>query len=531
MRRRAGAEPKARDREGQRQFTKLRSSAHRHLAFQPWASLALALILALGGGAVKGQTLHPPVASPPAPKASAIGPPVKMSLVEAVFLGLRDNRTIKSAYIERVAQKFDLFVAEQRFRPTALLSASIEATRQGGVTGTATTLNPTVSWLTPTGAQFQFSWSRLQTRGGGADAVSDVAGVSFTQPLLRGGGLAVNAAPIKQAQLQERINRLQLKSTVTDTVSTIILAYRNLLQAQEQLGIARQSLQRAQDQMQTDQALVDAGRMAAADLVQTRADIASQQVALLQAEQQRNSAQLALLGLLAMDLHVNIVAADSLKAEHVAIDVDRAVSMALDARPDYLSQRAAVEQARQGLIVARNDRLWTLSVTGGVQRQTERGGGVVVSPAPGTPLTGVAGLPGTSGALGLELRIPLGDYTLQQGEVTAATALRSQEMQLADLRERVEAEVRDAVQGVELSWRQVEAAEIARGLAAQTLQMERERLQAGRTSNFEVLTYVSNLRVAETQALSAEISYLDALTTLDQQLGATLDTWKIALRD
>ena len=68
-------------------------------------------------------------------------------------------------------------------------------------------------------------------------------------------------------------------------------------------------------------------------------------------------------------------------------------------------------------------------------------------------------------------------------------------------------------------------------LAAQTLELERERQQAGRVSNFEVLTYETNLRAAETQALAANIVYLNALTTLDQQLGATLDTWKISLRD
>ena len=44
----------------------------------------------------------------------------------------------------------------------------------------------------------------------------------------------------------------------------------------------------------------------------------------------------------------------------------------------------------------------------------------------------------------------------------ATVDVRSQEVQLANLRQTVEAEVRDAVQGVELSWRQLEAAGAAR---------------------------------------------------------------------
>jgi outer membrane protein TolC len=488
--------------------------------------------VALWTGAVKGQTPppHPPVPSPAAPRPTAAGPRLPISLADAVFIGLRDNRTVKSAYIARIAEKYDLYVAKGRFYPTALLSGSIEASRQGGVPGTTTTtiLTPTATWLIPTGAEFQFSWSRLDLRGGGLNQGTDIANLSVTQPLLRGAGIAVNTAPIKIAELQEKINRLSLKSTVSSTVTGVIVAYRALLQAQQQLTIAQQSLERSKTQLQTNQALIDAGRMAAAEIVQTQAEIANQQVELLQAEQQRNSAQLALLSLLAMDLHTDVVAADPLKTEHVFIDLDRAIAIALDNRPDYLSQRWGLGQARQNLIVAKNDRLWTLSVIGSVQHQTDRGGLVPVDPITGLPVPGLNGL---SESIGLELSVPLGDRTLAQAEVQAATSVRSQEVQLADLRQQIEAQVRDAVQGVELTWRQVEAARQARDLAALTLELEREKLRAGRTSNFEVLTFETNLRTAATQALSASIAYLDALTTLDQQLGTTLDTWKVSLND
>ena len=86
-------------------------------------------------------------------------------------------------------------------------------------------------------------------------------------------------------------------------------------------------------------------------------------------------------------------------------------------------------------------------------------------------------------------------------------------MAIDDLQQQIEAEVRDAVQGVELTWRRVEAARQARDLAAQTLDLERERLRAGRTSNFEVLSFETALRAADSQALDAEISYLNAITS------------------
>jgi len=486
-------------------------------------------IVILGAGAVKGQTppAHPTAASPPAPKPTAQGPRTAISLADAVFIGLRDNRTVKSAYITRVSEKFDLFVAKTRFQPTALLSADYEAGPQNGVNTTTSTINPTVTWLIPTGAQFQFSWSTLnysQSGPGGFSEGSDTASVSVTQPLLKGGGIAVNMAPIRLAELQEKVNQLTLKSTVIDTVTNIILAYRTLLGAQEQLVIAKDSLERSRLQLATNQALIDAGRMAASEIVQTQADIANQQVALLEAEQARNSAQLALLQLLAMDLHTNIVAGDPIKVDHIPVDLDRAIGMAIDNRPDYLSQKRALEQDRINLMVAKNNRLWTLDAVGNVEYQRFRGGLTLPEQTNGIPP-----VVGTSATVGVQLTIPFGDHTLAQGEVQATTALRVQQVQLDDLRQQIEAQVRDAVQGVELTWRRVETARLARDLAAQTLDLEREKLRAGRTSNFEVLSFETALRAADSQALDAEVSYLNAITQLDQQLGTTLDTWKITL--
>lgn len=491
--------------------------------------ITLAMLIAAQGSGSQALPAHAPVASPPSPTPTPNGPRLSLSLADAVFIGLRDNRAVKSAYINRIAEKYDLFVAQARYRPTALITGSAEATRRGGVNDSTTLLSPTASWLLPTGAAFDFGWTHQTTRGQDSRFSSDVATLSINQPLLRGAGPAVNNAPVRLAQLQEVINRLNLKATVSGTVSNIVTAYRSLSQAQQQLVLARQSLERSRAQLVTNQALIDAGRMAAADIVQTQADIAGQQVSLLQAEQQRNSAQLALLRLLAMDLHTDVIASDALDAQPVNVDLEQAVGLALDNRPDYLGQRRSLEQARQSLLIARNNRLWDVSVYGAVQHQSNRGDTLFDS-TDGGPLVSSA-LPRTSSAVGLQFRIPLGDYSLRQGEIQASTLVRTQEIQVEDMRQQVEAQVRDAVQGVELAWRQVDAARLARDLAARALDLERERLQAGRASNFEVLTFEANLRSADLQALNAAINYLNALTALDQQLGTTLDTWKIDLQD
>jgi outer membrane protein TolC len=61
------------------------------------------------------------------------------------------------------------------------------------------------------------------------------------------------------------------------------------------------------------------------------------------------------------------------------------------------------------------------------------------------------------------------------------------------------------------------------------IQIEREKLTLGRSSNFQVISFEADLRHAENTRLNALIAYLNAQVELDLQLGLTLDTWKISL--
>src|SRR5690349_22047384 len=97
----------------------------RRLPEWPLVAAALAFVL------ISPATAQAPVASPARPPPAAVGPRLALSLADAVFLGLRDNRAIKSAYVVRAAEKYDLFVAETRFRPVGAIIGSAETTRAG----------------------------------------------------------------------------------------------------------------------------------------------------------------------------------------------------------------------------------------------------------------------------------------------------------------------------------------------------------------------------------------------------------------
>ncbi len=285
-----------------------------------------------------------------------------LSLPDAVFLGLRQNRSIKSAYIARVSQKYSLKVAEDRFTPRFSIGGNISRQRISGVDSTTIDVSPGVFVQTPTGAVFDFAWNNSAFLGEADRSFSSIAELSIEQPLLRGAGVTVNTAPVRSAQLAELNNRLRLSATVSETVASIIFSHRDLLLAQEELGLAKTAVGRAEDLIDINAALISAGRMAAVEAVQAEADLEAQKLRLLQAMQGVNNARFALLDLLGLDLSSRIVAQETLTPRQIDPRSDRLITVALMNRPDYLGQLHAIEQSHLGYEVAENEQLWDVDL-------------------------------------------------------------------------------------------------------------------------------------------------------------------------
>jgi outer membrane protein TolC len=75
-----------------------------------------------------------------------------------------------------------------------------------------------------------------------------------------------------------------------------------------------------------------------------------------------------------------------------------------------------------------------------------------------------------------------------------------------------------------------EAAKAKMELAEKKLNIEQEKLGAGRTTNFQFVSFQRDLQTAQLNELSAMTAYLNSLTSLDDTLGTTLATWKIDVK-
>ncbi|WP_419898975.1 TolC family protein [Roseomonas sp. USHLN139] len=491
----------------------------------PGALCALLLLLS-GAAAAQGSPAGGRNGAAAAAAPARRPPPeaVPMTLPEAVFLGLRSNRAIRSEYLQRIADRFALQVAESSFTPRLSIAGSATRGRTAGVSGTQLSLGPVVTVDTPTGARFTMSWLASQTNTRGTDSVApSQLGLQVIQPLLAGGGIDYAMAPRRIARIAERNAQLRLKGQVIEQVSQIVLAYRALLQAQEQNRIAEESLKRARELVEVNRLLIGAGRLAQIELVQSEAAVAQQELSLVASTNGAEAARLALLALMGIDPGSRIWASERPSAPSVRVAMDRALATAYATQPAYLGQLLTIEINRINLDVARNQRLWDISAVAGIGQQASR-----------TQLMETIGALSTVRSdfnLGLQVNIPIGFPSREQLEVNAGVALRQSELAADQARDNVRVQVENAVRGIEAQRRQAELARRARELAQQQLEAELLRLQAGRSSNFQVVSFQSALQQAESTELGAVIAYLNALTTMDQVLGTTLDTWRITLNE
>ena len=454
-----------------------------------------------------------------------------LSLEEAVRLAVRNNRDLINARLGRVAERFSLRVAENKFRPHVSIGPYVDRTHTAPSTDIDTVgVSSTVTLRLPVGSDFRASWSGGHQSGGAAthSQYTNELEFTFTQPLLRSAGIGVNTASVRTARLAEEINVLALRQTIIDVVSAVIRSYRGYMQAERRVDIRARSLQRARELLAVSRLLVETGRMAERDLVQAQADIAGRELQLVAAQNSLDAARLALTDILDIDSRTRIRLTDTLggtlDAGPPQTDAADRIETALRHRPDYLRAVLGVRIAEVQVTVADNERLWDLSAAVSTR----------ISDAPASP-GGAPGRPGnTDYGLRLYLSVPIGPAAVDPGRqkhVEAVVDLRKARNNLANWRQRVDIEVSNALREVDLTRRQVELARAARELVEQTTEIEKEKLRLGLSSNFRLVAFEDALVAAQNSELDALIGYQGALTSLDRTLGTTLERWNIEIGD
>ena len=425
----------------------------------------------------------------------------ELTLNDAILLAQERNRPLLNSRLDREVQRFSLEVAEDRYRPTFSLIPFANQDRIDRTVG----LGARSVLRVPTGGQFGIQYNDTRSR---LFEDSGSQTLSFSQPLLKGAWPGVATAPLRQARISERINVLSFRQTTASLIDAVIRAYWGLTGAMRQLEISESSLQRARQQLDATRALIGVGRVAEREAGRSEAAIANRELALVRARNQLENAQFRLINILELDSAIRIAPLEELAAEKLDTAFESEFDYALRNRNDYLSVGLGVAIAEIGLAVAHNNMLPDLSLS---FEWTDRNTGEIDH--------GVR--------LHLTAPLPWNDRSRELQRMRARNALRKAERNVLELRESIGVSLRQAVNDVEVGFRLIELARNARELAERNLEVEDAKFSQGLSSTFEVAASEDDLVRAEQAEVDAIISYLDALTRLDQTTGRTLDRWGV----
>ncbi len=457
---------------------------------------------------------------------------IEMTLSECVSLAVRDNVDVRIAYLDRVLDKYNLKTSTlYRYLPKFNVDGTLKRSDTVVVGETIEydieTLSAKITEHIPTGGDLSFSWANNSehdleqgTTSFSNKIDTETWSVSFSQPLLKGVGVDYDRSFSRQAEITESINVLTLKKTLIEVVTGSIVMYRQLLGAKHAIIISKNTLTRATQGLEKAKAEIQFGRMPAMDLVQYESSVASQELALVQAKNTYNSARLNLTKQLNLDRNINIIPSENLLQFSTVPDKQKSIGIALNNKPSWLIERLNLESAEYTLLRSKRDELPTLTFNskyGKVGTENSAGGSSHE----------------TDWYVGLELSTPLYGVerrNLRSETLSAKSRVRSAQIKLKKNERDTGTDVSEKLQDIKTKKRTLELSTKARTLAKKKFEVEKEKLKAGFSSTFQVVSFHDDLFSAQLSELSATISYLNSLTTFDQYLGITLETWGIEFK-
>lgn len=458
----------------------------------------------------------------PVPKRTTV-PAKTLTLQDAILLALRNNPNVRSAEIQRVADKFALEVAHNQFEPQFSIGGS--STYANGSTPQYN-FNTTGNWLAPTGAQVQINYDSTFQGPSSSDVTTTI-----TQPLLKGFGPQVTLAPWVLAKYTEQVNRLNLKNTIINTITQVISSYYALVEAYNALTINQIALQNSLVTLRQYQVKIQAGQAAPAEIAQQQAQVANQRLAVTQARNAIAQNYQALLTALGLDPRSKLNIDRNIHLPNLAIPgVEQSIDLALDNNIAYQQGLYALKQGETNLMLAKDQQRWQLNAvaTNAFIPGVNSSNAVVPNVnGPGTLV--VVPNSGSSSSLTLNLNIPINNKQIKQQLVNATVSLYQQRIQVSEIKRQLRGTILNAIQNLQFQLQQIILAERSVQYAQQALDVELTKLKYGRSTLFEVTQLRTNLTSVQLNLVAQRINYINTLAAFQQTLGVTLDKWGLTI--
>ena len=370
---------------------------------------------------------------------------------------------------------------------------------------------------------------------------------SYLQPLFRNFRIDATRRSLQVTKINRDISDLQLRATITNTLSNVRNAYWDYVFAVQAVEVAQKSLDLASNLVRDNQTRVEVGTMAPIDVVQAQSEQATRRQTLVAAQAAQRTTELVLKRLIVAGTQdpnwsARLDPTDRPDFRADPIDIEAAVRRALSERTDLeiakkniaandVTLKYLVDQMRPQADLAAT---YGLVGLGGTQLLTSGTGvnRVVTGTVPGGYGDALSTLFGNNyprWTLQLNMSYPLGVSAQEASVARARVQLNQVQAQTKQIELQVATDVTNAALTARSAVESVQAASAAREFAQKKLEAEQSKFEVGMSTNYFVDQAQRDLADAQNTELRQILSYRKSLVELERLQSTTLQNLNITV--
>jgi outer membrane protein TolC len=456
--------------------------------------------------------------------------PLEVTVSQAVLLALENNEALIVERFNPQLRRTGELEARAAFDPDLVASVSGQRTKTQDPNSPAPIVKSGSAEIglrqfIPTGTTVDLSLGS-DVWVDDPDLWNSRAGLTVTQALLRGFGVAVNLASLRQARLDVLSSQYLLRGFAESLVAQTEETYWDYVLAQRQIQIVEQSLALAEDQLHDTEERIRVGKLAELERAAAEAEVASRRENLINARSNLKKVDLQLLRLLnppGEDLFDRQIIPRDLPVVP-ALDlgpVEEHVQVAQRMRPDLNEARLRVNRGELEIVKTRNGLLPKMDLFVSLGRT-----GYANSFGPS--LNDITEGHSYDAMVRLNLEYPPLNREAQARN-TRAIITRDQSLKaVSNLAQLAEVDVRSAYVETIRANQQVAATAATRKFQEETLRAETEKFHVGKSTTLLVARAQRDLLVSQINEVQAVANYLKSLVELYRLEGSLLERRGIA---
>ncbi len=468
----------------------------------------------------------------------------------------------QAGYQIRAAQGYyDPVLGMRAYRTHAVqpVASLLGGTASGKLGSTDLNVSPQLSGITSSGGTYALNLGTdRQTTDSTFNTLNpqypSSLSLNITQPLWRGLRYDENRNRLQVARKNKQLSTQALRQRVIEVVTQAVQAYWELDYAWNNVNVQTEGVRLAERQYASNRRQAEQGILAPVDVVAAQTQAANFQQSLFAAQQTLTAAENNLKSLMLADRHdlmwgAALIPETPLDMNVAVPPLEEAVKQALADRPEVAETSLALDVNKLNTRLAREAAKPRIDAFANLTSAGLAGSAVPVSPLLAALFPGAVGsLPpifdGAYGQslsnvlhgnfpsvqVGVQMSLPIRNRTAQAEAAVAAAEGRRLHAVENQIGMAVEADVRNALQGVNSSRARLDAAALARQSADEQYASEQRQFQAGTSSVFLVLQRQTDLISARNREVRAHADFAEALANLDRATAHTLEARGLELQ-